>query len=270
MINKKRFFLTGLSILAVLILTACGSSSGQEKDVVNTEAENNTTAGENMGKPDVSKITKLSVWVADEELFTENKEIIEQLFSKDCIYEPAEDYDNINEGGWQFEAYSGEEKIYTIVVTGPDMMGINKKWYKINRQPECKDIVEKIERENGVPKIRRYDPSEITRLSIWVADEEKFTENKELIQQLFDGQCKYKPLEGYENQMEGGLSFTAYGKTDVICYITVVKGNLFGIKWEDEPGLLWYEVSSNPDYAEIDRQIRKENGIEVSEESFVP
>lgn len=266
MINKKKTLLTGFSVMAALILTACGSSSEQGKNVVNTETGINTTAGENVEKPDFSKITKLSVWVADEELFTENKEIIEQLFRKDCTYEPAEDYENIYEGGWQFEAYDGEEKIHTIVVTGPDMMGINKKWYKISRQPECIEIVEKIEQENGVPRIRRYDPSEITRLSIWVADEENFTENIELIQQLFDGQCKYKPLEDYVNQTEGGLFFTAYNTDEVVCYITVVKGNIFGIKWKDEAAPLWYEVSSNPDYAGIDRQIRKENGIEISEE----
>ncbi len=266
MINKKKTFLTGFIIMAGLILTACGSSSKQRKDVVNTEPEINTTAGEIMEEPDFSKITKLSVWVADEELFTENKEIIEQLFHKDCTYKPVEDYENVYEGAWQFEAYDGEKKIYTTTVTGPDLMGINGKWYKISRQPDCIDIVEKIERENGVQKIRRYDPSEITRLSIWVADEEKFTENKELIQQLFDGQCKYKPLEDYENQTEGGLSFTAYNTDEVICYITVVKDNIFGIKWKVEDETLWYEVSSNPDYAGIDRQIRKENGIEISEE----
>ena len=83
---------------------------------------------------------------------------------------------------------------------------------------------------------------------------------------MFDGQCKYKPLEDYENQTEGGLSFTAYNTDEVICYITVVKDNIFGIKWKVEDETLWYEVSSNPDYAGIDRQIRKENGIEISEE----
>lgn len=263
---KKKVFLAGFSIIVILALTACGSNSEQDKDVANPNTEISTTTGENVEELDFSKITKLSVWVADEELFTENKEIIEQLFHKDCTYELVEDYENIYEGGWQFEAYAGEEKIYTATVTGPDMMGINKKWYKINRQPECVDIVEKIERENGVPKIVRYDPSEITKLSIWVADEEKFTENIELIQQLFDGQCKYKPLEDYENQVEGGLSFTAYSGEEIVCYIIIVKGNIFGIQWKEENETLWYEVSSNPDYAEIDRQIRKENGIEISEE----
>lgn len=114
--------------------------------------------------------------------------------------------------------------------------------------------------------VEELDFSKITKLSIWVADEEKFTENIELIQQLFDGQCKYKPLKDYENQVEGGLSFTAYNGEEIVCYITVVKGNIFGIKWKEENETLWYEVSSNPDYAEIDRQIRKENGIEVPEE----
>ena len=37
MINKKKTFLTGFIIMAGLMLTACGSSSEQRKDVVNTE-----------------------------------------------------------------------------------------------------------------------------------------------------------------------------------------------------------------------------------------
>ncbi len=110
-------------------------------------------------------------------------------------------------------------------------------------------------------KMETFDTSKITKMSIWLKNEEKFTENKELIQQFFNTDCKYKLLENYDNQLEGGLSFCAYDETGKMYSIIIVGGNKFGITGFDGMGVSWYEVSDNPNYSEITQKIKQENGI---------
>lgn len=117
------------------------------------------------------------------------------------------------------------------------------------------------QKEVAQNKMETFDTSKITKMSIWLGNDEKFTENKELIQQFFNPDCKYKLLENYDNQLEGGFSFCAYDETGKMYSIIIVGGNKFGITGFDGMGTTWYEISNNPDYSEIKKKIRQENGI---------
>lgn len=96
---------------------------------------------------DFTKIDRLSLWAGNDELFTEDKDIIKKMFPKDCTY-TEEYFDNEYAGAYEFNAYDGKKLLYEIFMSVDEHICINNVWYTVENPPDYQEVSHLIQEEN--------------------------------------------------------------------------------------------------------------------------
>ncbi|MBD5137245.1 MAG: hypothetical protein HDT39_15050 [Lachnospiraceae bacterium] len=101
---------------------------------------------------DFTKIDRLSLCFADDELFTENKKIIKKLFPKDSVYTKTNDDVPDFAGIMYFNVYDGKKLLYEINPLGDELeeqyIYINDDLYIVENPPDYGEISHLIQQEN--------------------------------------------------------------------------------------------------------------------------
>ncbi|MDE6233371.1 MAG: hypothetical protein K2M60_08535 [Lachnospiraceae bacterium] len=101
---------------------------------------------------DFTKIDRISLCFADDELFTENKKIIKKLFPKDSVYTKTKDDVPEFAGIMYFNVYDGKKLLYKINPLGDELekqyIYINDDLYIVENPTDYERIFDLIQDEN--------------------------------------------------------------------------------------------------------------------------
>ncbi|MBD5134714.1 MAG: hypothetical protein HDT39_01935 [Lachnospiraceae bacterium] len=133
----KKKIITASMVVCILLIVAC--CYVWKKEQANKEL-------------DFTKIDRLSLWVGNDELFTENKALIKKMFPKDSTYIKTKDDIPEFAGGMCFNAYDGKKLLFEANPIGAELeeqyMYINGELYKVENPPDYDEICDLIQKEN--------------------------------------------------------------------------------------------------------------------------
>lgn len=136
----KKILIVTLAACIVIMAVAC--AAGQEKE----------TDSNNSKELDFTKVDKLSFCFGNDELFTEDEEIIGKMFPKDCVYTKRKDDIPEFAGCGLFNAYAGKKLLYEIRTIGDELgeeyVYINGELYVLENPPDYMEISDRIQEEN--------------------------------------------------------------------------------------------------------------------------